>query len=653
MSGKRDAPPYGAFISYSTDGEADLARALKYAIRDYGRSPLDWLLRPGRRIFIDEASLGATADAMAGIAADLDRSEYLILIASSSSARSVWVKRELRYWLGEEVPQIIARTDEALDDPIIAPDPARAARLLIAIAEGEYRWRGDIPDKPRDFDWDTCDFLPRCLEGVSSREPIWADLRGIEPPFARRNDRFWIAVAKLAGPIHGVSPEEIIGEERKQRRRLWGGIGMASSLLTFLAGAWLVAAWSDLTQRSWTVASRARLDNDAGLHTAARRHSAALSEGLHWPLSWIEAVRGRTVTAAERIELHHALNFDRRCEGAFPAEDFPPPARSDGFPAWVNAFQREQWRADLARDRGLDAATIAALEADPEGFHKQETVRIGGGPGFMSLTTDGELRVYSGRNGRYSRLRPADGDGVILAFAASPDGTRIAAGTDTGRILIWRREIVTGLGPAPEIAFATNPHGGRVFEMAFDAGGTRLRVVADAGDGTDAVSHWNVVLGTGDVASSPTPPAACTPGAALAARIRERDGAVALRRCADGAEAAFTLPTAGGRAEKLALSGQGDLLAVIGNLGAIWVLDLEDEETWAEPDEAVLAALPRRTRRRPVYALIGSDAEARMAIAQPNGLTERYRIFREDDALLAARPRNPACETDQEEEEVK
>jgi hypothetical protein len=94
---------HDAFVCYSRAADTDLAIALRYGLHSFNRR----LKTAGASGFRDDSSLSANPGHWPSIVASLDDSEYLILLASSRSATSQWVARELMYWCEHKDPQRI------------------------------------------------------------------------------------------------------------------------------------------------------------------------------------------------------------------------------------------------------------------------------------------------------------------------------------------------------------------------------------------------------------------------------------------------------------------------------------------------------------------------------------------------------------------
>lgn len=92
---------YIAFISYShADPDRTAAAWLQYAIETYAIPKK--LRRNGKRlgrVFRDRSEMGVSGDLEEEIRTALDHSQYLIVLCSDHSKQSVWVDREIEYFL--------------------------------------------------------------------------------------------------------------------------------------------------------------------------------------------------------------------------------------------------------------------------------------------------------------------------------------------------------------------------------------------------------------------------------------------------------------------------------------------------------------------------------------------------------------------------
>ncbi len=211
---------YDAFISYSHHKDKRIAQALQSVVQDIGRP---WWRRRALRIFRDDSSLAATATLWPSIASALDRSRYLVLLASPDAAASIWVGREVEHWL----------QTKGVDT------------ILVALTAGRLVWN----DEARCFVSDDQFPLPSVLAGRFQTEPKWIDLTAYRDGDARaskRNPDFLTRAADLAAPIHGIAKEDLLSDELTQQRRAlrlaWGAAGS----LAVLAG---LSAWQTIIAR--------------------------------------------------------------------------------------------------------------------------------------------------------------------------------------------------------------------------------------------------------------------------------------------------------------------------------------------------------------------------------------------------------------------
>ena len=181
---------YDAFISYSHAKDKPIAAALQSVVQSLGKP---WYKRRALRIFRDDTSLSATPHLWPTIEAALAESRFLILLASTEAARSMWVGKEVNYWLEHR------DTDT----------------LLIAVTDGELAWTPGAAD----FAWSDATPLPAVLKGRFPHEPKWVDLRAYRAGASKRDRKFTELGADFAAAVHGVRKEDLLSEEVRQQRR--------------------------------------------------------------------------------------------------------------------------------------------------------------------------------------------------------------------------------------------------------------------------------------------------------------------------------------------------------------------------------------------------------------------------------------------------
>ncbi|MGH8884324.1 MAG: TIR domain-containing protein [Egibacteraceae bacterium] len=111
----REPAGYAAFISYSHAADGLLAAAVQRGLERLARP---WYRRRALRVFRDDSGLAVTPALWSEIAAALDESEHLVVLASPEAAQSKWVGQEIEHWKATK----------------------RVERILLVVTEGECRW---------------------------------------------------------------------------------------------------------------------------------------------------------------------------------------------------------------------------------------------------------------------------------------------------------------------------------------------------------------------------------------------------------------------------------------------------------------------------------------------------------------------------------
>lgn len=87
---------YDAFMSYSHAADGSLAKALQSGLHRLARP---YFRLRALRVFRDQTSLAASAALWSGIEEALGSSRFFLLMASPGAAASVWVQREIEWWI--------------------------------------------------------------------------------------------------------------------------------------------------------------------------------------------------------------------------------------------------------------------------------------------------------------------------------------------------------------------------------------------------------------------------------------------------------------------------------------------------------------------------------------------------------------------------
>jgi WD40 repeat protein len=202
---------YDAFISYSHSADGRLAPAVQSGLQRLARP---WYRIRALRVFRDETGLAVNPHLWTSISTALDESKHFVLLASPDAAASPWVGREIETWL--------------------ASHPAD--RILPVLTDGELVWDSAAGR----YDPVASTALPPALATAFKAEPRHLDLRWArtDDQLDLRNAGFRAAIADLAAPMHGISREDLEGEDVRQHHRAmrlaWGGAALLA-LVTVLA----------------------------------------------------------------------------------------------------------------------------------------------------------------------------------------------------------------------------------------------------------------------------------------------------------------------------------------------------------------------------------------------------------------------------------
>jgi MTH538 TIR-like domain (DUF1863) len=193
---------YDAFISYSHQHDRVLGPALQASLERFAKP---WYRMRALRIFRDTANLAANPALWVSIEEALSSSRWFVLLASADAAQSVWVNREVQWWLAHRSPD----------------------RLLVVGTSPGLAW----DEQTRD--WATDAPVPSALRGAFTGEPLWVDLSDLQ----LGSDKPLIAedrVASVAAPIRDVPKDLLVGEHLRQHRRAVRLAGAAVAVLAVL-----------------------------------------------------------------------------------------------------------------------------------------------------------------------------------------------------------------------------------------------------------------------------------------------------------------------------------------------------------------------------------------------------------------------------------
>lgn len=235
---------YDAFISYSHAKDKAVAAVLQSVIQTLGKP---WYKLRALRVFRDDTSLSATPHLWLSIEQALNQSRHLILLTSPEAAASVWVAKEVEYWLQHR----------SIDT------------LLIGVTDGELRW----DETAGDFTGDAAVPLPAVLRGRFAAEPKWVDLRAFRAGATRRDIRLMELAADFAAVVRKIPKEDLLSQEVRQQRRAltlaWSAAACLSVLVALATWQWREAV-AQRSRAESTLLAATRNANDFVLKVATR-----------------------------------------------------------------------------------------------------------------------------------------------------------------------------------------------------------------------------------------------------------------------------------------------------------------------------------------------------------------------------------------------
>jgi WD40 repeat protein/Flp pilus assembly protein TadD len=400
---------YKAFVSYSHAADGRLAPAIQSALHRFAKP---WYRLRAMRVFRDQTSLSATPELWPSIEKALSESEYFLLMASPEAAGSVWVQREVEWWLAHR----------SID------------KFLILLTEGELLW----DDVGGDFNWKESTALPQNLRGRFTNEPLYVDLRWArkEDMLSLRHSQFHAAVLDLSAPLLGIPKDALDGEDVRQHR-ITRTVAWAA-VLAILSFA-IVAFWQrQLAEDRQKEAERQR---DSANYHLSRVHITnglqLLENDLMGSLVWFgEALRLDQINP-EREEIHRIrlgsfLRYSPTLIQFWSHElpvnyaEFSPDGRKIAT-AYGYAYSDQ---AITGEARVWDTETGEPLT--PPLKHKGTVYSISFSPNGRQVVTasqDKTARIWDAVTGE-PVTPPMQHEGQVRRAFFSPDGSRVVTGAE-------------------------------------------------------------------------------------------------------------------------------------------------------------------------------------------------------------------------------
>ncbi len=324
---------FDGFISYSHAADGRLAPAVQRGLQALAKP---WHRRRALWIFRDQTGLAVTPALWTSITKALDSSEYFVLMASPEAAKSPWVNKEIEHWVATKSPD----------------------RILPVVTDGEWRWDTERGDFAADST-----AVPAALRGAFTEEPLYLDLRWArdEGQLSLRHSRFRDGIAQLAAPMHGISKDDLEGEDVRQHRRarrLWSVAIASLALLTLVASLTGVLAVRN--------ADRA----NASAAEAVRQQLRASQQEVNADRSAVEASHQLENARVQEAQAKAAVKETRRQQKrAEEQRELADRASADAARQQANARRQ----AASAREQQLAAERAAKRAREQEALARRQT----------------------------------------------------------------------------------------------------------------------------------------------------------------------------------------------------------------------------------------------------------------------------------------
>ncbi|MBV9640518.1 MAG: PQQ-binding-like beta-propeller repeat protein [Mycobacteriaceae bacterium] len=446
---------FDAFLSY-TRRDRPVVSGIQQGLHHIGR-------RLGQlralRVFRDDTDLTASPDLWGRITEALDRSRFLIVTLSPPAAASLWVNKEVSYWLERRGRE----------------------QLMLVLTAGHLHW----DQATARFDPQASDAAPPVLteRGSLPSEPLFIDVTD-DAPWDYRAPTFRDKITALAAPIHGKPKDQLASDDLREQRRFRRLRTAAITGLIALTVVAVVAAGIAVAQRQEAIrrlhdATVARLDAEGASMLAgatpggderavqellAAHAIANRPDGV--PILNAQIARFATQKILDASSSVHQLAYSPDGSRVATADD-------DGTV--------RQWDAATGKPMGSPlkghADNVTAVEYAPDG----QTI--------ASTSFDGTMRLWNAGTGAALNPNPMRVGG-LTAVAVSPDGRMVVTGGNDDTLRIWDPH--SGQLRLAHQVFTDNRVA--ISDVAFDRTGNLVAVSGNSGtviiyDTTTGTSH--------------------------------------------------------------------------------------------------------------------------------------------------------------------
>ncbi|MDI6101651.1 TIR domain-containing protein [Actinoplanes sp. NEAU-A12] len=337
---------YNGFISYSHAADGRLAPAVQRGLHHLAKP---WNRRRALWIFRDQTGLSVTPALWSSIQRAIDGSDYFVLMASPEAARSPWVNREIEHWVATK----------------------SADKILPVVTDGEWLW----DRRARDFD-EASTAVPPALRGVFDEEPLHLDLRWArdDQHLSLRHSRFRDAIAQLAAPMHGVSKDDLEGEDVRQHRRA-GRLRLAAvsslALLALLASVTGVFAVQNAARANASAIEARRQQQEASVQRGSAAKFADQAQRQQ-ELAEAQEARARDAAAEAQTQLGRADSAAARAREQERLAQRQNALARESAKEMRRQQQRAEQQAEIARQQQKLAREAGAEARQQEEIAKEQ-----------------------------------------------------------------------------------------------------------------------------------------------------------------------------------------------------------------------------------------------------------------------------------------